>query len=104
MRSARLECLPVLHHGLDGKGVKGTGEPFVRALVAYHHRKRHSVPGEVGIDIHHLHRLGLGLLSGGMGGMPLLPQELRRAEEKPGAHLPAHYIGPLVAQDREIPP
>ena len=36
--------------------------------------------------------------------MPLLPQELRRAQERTRAHLPAHYVAPLVAQDGEIPP
>ena len=39
-----------------------------------------------------------------MGGVPLLPEELARAEEEPSAHFPAHDVAPLVAEQREIAP
>ena len=39
---------------------------------------------------------------GGMRGMTLLPQELRRAQEQARAHLPAHHVRPLVDQQRQI--
>ena len=36
--------------------------------------------------------------------MAFLPEEFRCAEEHAGAHLPAHYVGPLVAQHGEVAP
>ena len=37
-----------------------------------------------------------------MGGVALLPQELRRPEEHAGAHLPPHHVRPLVAQYGQV--
>ena len=34
--------------------------------------------------------------------MPLLPEELRGTQEQARAHLPAHDVGPLVAEDRQV--
>ena len=39
-----------------------------------------------------------------MGCMTLLPEELARAEEETGAHLPAHDVAPLIAEQREVAP
>src|SRR5947209_19364585 len=36
--------------------------------------------------------------------VPLLPQELGRAQEEAGALFPAHHVGPLVDQHWEIAP
>ena len=44
---------------------------------------------------------GVGL--GGVGGVALLPEELGGAQEQPGPQLPAHDVGPLVDQQREVP-
>ena len=41
-------------------------------------------------------------LAGGVGGVAFLPEELGGAEEHAGTHLPAHDIGPLVAEDGQI--
>ncbi len=38
-----------------------------------------------------------------MGGVALLPQELGGAQEQPRAQLPAHDVGPLVEQQRQVP-
>ena len=37
-----------------------------------------------------------------MGGMAFLPEEFSGAEEQACAHFPAHYIGPLVDEDRQV--
>ena len=39
-----------------------------------------------------------------MRAVAFLPQELRCAQEHTGAHLPAHHIGPLVAQHGQVAP
>ena len=39
-----------------------------------------------------------------MGCVALLPEEFGGTEEEPCAHLPADYIGPLVAHYRKVPP
>ena len=57
---------------------------------------------EISIDVDHLVSLFESLLAGGVGGVPLLPEELGSAEEETGAHLPTDHIGPLVAEDRQI--
>ena len=39
-----------------------------------------------------------------MGGVPFLPKELAGPQEHPGAHFPAHNIGPLIELERQITP
>jgi len=34
--------------------------------------------------------------------MSLLPQELRGAKERPGAHFPSHHVAPLVTEDGQV--
>ena len=104
VRSAGLQGLAVLHHGFDAVGVEGAGEALGLGFVAYDHRHGHELTGEAGIDVDHLLGLGHGLVIGCVGGMPLLPQEFRGTEEETGAHLPAHDVGPLVAEDRKVAP
>ncbi len=99
---ARLERLAILHHRLDGIGVDGSGETLVGALDATHHGHSEVFLGKSGIDLQHLLGFILRFLACGVGGMPLLPQEFRGAQEHSGTHLPAHHIGPLVAEDREV--
>ena len=99
---AGLEGLAVLHHGLDAEGVERTGKTLVGALMALDDGHGHILLGKLGIHIEHLAGLGLGILAGGMGGVAFLPEELGRAEEHAGAHLPAHHVGPLVAEDGQV--
>ena len=104
MGGSCLESLSILHHGLDGHCVQSTSKPLVRALVTDNYRKRHPVASEIGIDIHHLCCLGNCLLLSGMGSVTLLPEKLGGPQEKTGTHFPAHYVCPLVAQNRKIAP
>ena len=50
----------------------------------------------------HLLRLGNRLVLGRVGGVALLPEELGGAEEEARAHFPAHHVGPLVHQQRQV--
>ena len=62
----------------------------------------HELLGEGRVDVEHAHRLLLGLLGGGVRGVPLLPEELGRAQEEARAQLPAHDVGPLVDEQRQV--
>ena len=104
MGSAALQRLAVLHHGLDGVGVQRAGESLGLALHALQHGYGHVVLHEVGINAQHLLGLLLGLLLGSVGGVPLLPQKFRRAQEGTCAHLPAHHVAPLVAEYGQVTP
>ena len=104
MTGATLQCLAVLHHRLNGICVEGAGKTLRLALHTLHHRHCHPFLSELGIYLQHLLCLGLGLLAGGMGGVALLPQELRCAEERARAHLPAHHVAPLVAHQGQVAP
>ena len=76
MRGTALQSLSVLHHRLDGIGVEGTGETLGLTLHTLDHRYCHPLLGELGIDLQHLLCFGLGLLTGGVSGVALLPEEL----------------------------
>ena len=102
VRGAGLQRLAVLHHRLDRIGVDGAGEALVRGLLAGDHRHRQHVFGELAIDVEHLQRLGHGLVAVGVRGVALLPEELRGAQEQARAHLPAHDVGPLVDEQRQV--
>jgi len=97
-----LQGLAVLHHGFDGVGVEGSGEALCLALHTLDDGHGHELLGKVGIDLQHGLRLTFSLFAGGVGGMALLPQEFAGAEEGTGAHLPAHDVSPLVAQDGQV--
>ena len=46
--------------------------------------------------------VGAGVVLGGVGGVALLPEELAGPQEHAGAQLPAHDVGPLVEQQRQV--
>ncbi len=102
MRRTRLQCLSVLHHGLDGECVDRTGKSFRRGFHSLDHRHRHIVLGKIGIHIKHLARLFFCLLSSGVCGVAFLPQEFGCPKEHSRAHLPTEHIRPLVYQYGEI--
>ena len=104
MGRTALQSLSVLHHRLDGIGVQRTGETLRLALHTLHNRYGEPFLGEVGVDAQHSLRLLLRLFTGGVGGVSLLPEKLRRAEERPCAHLPPHDVAPLVAHQRQVTP
>ena len=102
MARAGLQRLAVLHHRLDAERALGAREPLAGRLLALDDGHRHPVLGEVGVDVEHPHRLFDGLLARRVRRMAFLPEELGRAQEQPRAHLPAHDVGPLVDQERQI--
>jgi len=99
---ARLQRPAVAHHRLDAVAGDGAGELLPIAFLALDHRQRSLVDGEVGVDVQHAQRLLHGFLLGGVGGVAFLPQEFGGAQEEAGAHLPAHHVGPLVDQQRQV--
>ena len=101
---SRLESLTILHHSLNGEGVKSAREALIRTLMPHNHRQSHVFTREFGIDTNHSLSLLNRLLGSRMGRVSLLPEELGGTEEQPGAHLPTDNIRPLVAHDRQVPP
>ena len=104
VRRAGLECLAVLHHRLNRVGVDGPGKALRGGLGAADHRHGEIAFGEGGVDVEHPQRLLDRLGARRMRGMPLLPEKFGGAEEDAWAHLPADDVGPLVDQQRQIPP
>ena len=102
MRCTALQRLAILHQCLDGVGLYGTGEALVGALHTDMHGDSEEVAGEVGVDIDHAYCFFFGLLTGSVGGVTFLPEELSGAQEEAGAHLPAYDVRPLVAEDRQV--
>ena len=102
MRRTTLQCLAILHHRLDGISLDGAGKSLVGCLDTLDHRQGHVTLGKVGIDIEHLNGFGLRLLTCGVSGVSLLPQELGRAQEQACTHLPAHDVAPLIAQQGQV--
>ena len=96
MGGAGLDRLAVLNHGLDAVGAHRAGEALALGLLATDHGDRQPFTGEA--LVHPEHPLGLldRFLLGLVGCVSLLPEELGRAEEKSGAHLPADHVRPLI--------
>jgi hypothetical protein len=82
---------PLLHHPtyLDRERLVGAGEALGRRLDALDHRHRQHARAHVRIDVEHLLRAAQGLVVAGVGGVALLPEELRGAKEGARAELPA---------------
>ena len=104
VRGGGLQRLAVLHHGLHGVGGLSTGKLFLVGLAAGDHRNGQSVLAEIGIAPQLLLRLRLGLSSGLMDGVTLLPPELTGAQEGTGGLFPAHDGAPLIVQHGQLPP
>ena len=103
VRGAGLQRLAVLHHRFNGIGGFRAGEAFVLGLLAGDHRHGEHGLGELPVHFQRLKRGGQGVLAADVGGMPLLPEEFRSAQEQARAHLPADHIGPLVDLHRQVP-
>ena len=99
---AGLQGFLVLHHGFNTQRFEGAGEAFVFGLGALDDGHGHDGLGEVGVDAVHLfgffNRFGFG----GVGGVAFLPEELGGAQEQARAEFPAHDVGPLVDQQRQV--
>ncbi len=101
---AGLQRQAVLHHGLDGVAAQRAGELFGSRLHALDHRHGHDVFGHLGVDIEHAQHFFQRFLVGGVGGVAFLPEEFGGAQEQARAQLPAHHVGPLVDQQRQVAP
>ncbi len=100
---AHLQRLAVAHHPLARPGARGAGEALARRLVPREHRHAQHIDHGREVDVvEDAQRVGQRVLLGGMRRVPLLPQELAGAQEEPGPQLPAHDVGPLVDQERQV--
>ena len=98
-----LDGAAVEGQGLDAVGVVRARELLALALDALDDGHRHPLLGEPAVAlVEDRQRLRLGLLVGRVGGVALLPEELGGAQEQAGAHLPAHDVGPLVDEQRQV--
>ena len=104
MRRTALQRLAVLHHRLDGVRVQRTGETLRLRLHTLNDGDGEPFLSEFGIHLHHLLGVLLSLLAGSVSRMSLLPQELRRTQERTRAHLPAHHVTPLVTLQGQVAP
>src|SRR6185312_7535811 len=102
MSSAGLQCLAVLHHRLDRKRVLRPREALVRRLLAGDDGHGEGTLREGAVDLEHALRLLDRFLRRRVRRVTLLPQELRRAQEEPRPHLPAHDVRPLIEKQRQI--
>ena len=67
------------------------------------HGDRHPLLGEAAVDAQDLQRLLLRLGLGDVRRVTFLPEKLRRPQEQPCPHLPAHDVRPLIDQHRQVP-
>ena len=99
-----LEGLAVAHHRFGGPGRRRAGETFLVGFAPDKNRDSQHVDHEVRVD---LMKDPQGVIVrvrfGGVRGVALLPEELRRPQEKPWPQFPAHDVGPLVDPHRKIP-
>ena len=83
--------------------VDGAGEALLRGLAADDHGHGEHVDHEVLVDLVEDPRgVGARVVLGGVRGVALLPEELGGAQEQARAQLPAHDVGPLVEQQRQV--
>ena len=75
MRGAALQGFTILHHCLDGIGVKCSGKTLRFRLHTLQHGHGHPFFCKFCIDMEHLLGFLFCLFTSGMCGMPLLPKE-----------------------------
>ena len=98
-----LQRLAVAHHPFERERVVGAGEALARGLHADDDGHREHVHHEVLVDlVVDAHRVRAGVGLGGVRGVALLPEELAGAQEEARPQLPAHDVGPLVEQQRQV--
>src|SRR5690606_12612504 len=78
------------------------GEALALGLLSDEHGQGAVLAREALVDADHAPRLLQRLLRRGVGGVALLPEELRGAQERPGTELPPHHAAPLVVEEREV--
>ena len=102
---SHLQRLAVAHHCFAGPGGGGPREALALGLAPREDRDGQDVDHEVLVDVVRGSASAKSRASDSVcvGGVALLPQELRRPQEEAGAQLPAHDVGPLVDQEGEVP-
>ena len=104
MRGPRLQRLAVLHHRLDRPCFDRAGETLVLGLLARDHGERQIILGASAVHFERAVGFRQGLFAVLVRSVAFLPEEFAGAQEHPRAHLPAHHIGPLVGEQRQIAP
>ena len=95
--------LAVAHHALARPGPHRAGELLALRLQPRENRDRHDVAHDLRVDPRqHVQGELTGLGRVRMRRMPLLPEELRGAQEQPRPQLPSHHVGPVVHLQRQI--
>ena len=102
MARTGLKSFAVVHKSLDRIGGFSTGEFFLIRLPSADDRDSEEILKEIRVKIQHLLCPLLRFLSGRMGSMAFLPQELAGTEERAGRLLPANYRTPLIVELRKI--
>ncbi len=104
VRRPRLQRAAVAHQRLDGIGAQRAGELFALALPSLDDRDRQLGRERLGVQVEDLQRFLFRFGFRFVRGVPFLPEELGGAQERARHLLPAHDIGPLVDEDRQIAP
>src|SRR5688572_18163078 len=80
----------------------GAGELLPLCLASFDDGQGHEILGKGLVDREHLQRFLFGFFIGRMRGVTFLPEELGGAQKKTRSHFPAHHIGPLVDEKRQV--
>ena len=88
MRCARLDRLAVLHHRLDAMRLHRAGETLALGLLTRVDRDGEMVARKRLVDAQHLFGFLARLRFGLVGGMTLLPEKFRRAQEQAACAFP----------------
>ena len=102
MAGAGLQSAPIPHHRFDRIGMDGTSKPFFFALQATEHRDGGIFLSQIFVDLQHLPGFRFRFLACSVRGMAFLPQEFTGPQESPWPQFPAHHIGPLIDQQRQV--
>ena len=102
MRGASLDRFPVLGHRFDRRRLDSARKFFALGFFAGKNRDGAIIAHKSFIDAEHAKRFFARFPLGLVHGVPFLPQEFRSAQEQSGPHFPAHNIGPLIDQDRQV--
>ena len=98
MAGARLQCLPIMHQGFNGKGVCCTCKAFLFCFFALYNGDCQYITAEIRINIQHLDGSFLCLLCGCVCGMTLLPQKFHGSQEGACCFFPTNNGAPLIIQ------
>ena len=102
MRSAGLDRFAVLHHRFDRQASAPRRETFALRFLAGVNRNGEMIAHKGFVNVEHLlrfcARFGFGLVHG----VAFLPEKLGRAQKQARPHFPAHDVGPLIDQDRQV--